>query len=85
MDDRIFKELSYTAYLLDTGHDNYDPDLKQGAIRPINENKFIILKTEDNTDNGMQAMAVAPVKNDRVDKSEIVIAYAGTNMLRKIG
>lgn len=27
----------------------------------------------------MQAMAVAPVKNNKVDTSEIVIAFAGTN------
>ncbi|MFB1052023.1 hypothetical protein [Paraliobacillus sp. JSM ZJ581] len=40
---------------------------------------YKVLKVEDNTDNGMQAMAVAPVKNDRVDKSEIVTAYAGIN------
>ncbi|AXJ12866.1 hypothetical protein [Streptococcus pluranimalium] len=42
--------------------------------------KYIILKSEDNPDNGMQAMAVAPVdKNGKADYSEVVIAYAGTN------
>ncbi|ORP06944.1 triacylglycerol lipase, partial [Streptococcus mitis] len=35
---------------------------------------------KDNTSNGMQAMAVAPVdKNGNVDYSHVVIAYAGTN------
>src|SRR5699024_8779664 len=29
--------------------------------------------------NGMQAMAVAPIKNGTADTSEVVIAYAGTN------
>ncbi len=28
----------------------------------------------------MQAMAVAPFKNGKVDTSEVVIAYAGTNL-----
>ena len=43
--------------------------------------KYKILALEDNQNNGMQAMAVAPV-NDRgeVDTSKIVIAYAGTRV-----
>lgn len=42
--------------------------------------QFQILKIEDNTENGMQAMAVAPVdKAGNVDTSQVVIAYAGTN------
>ena len=43
-------------------------------------NNFKILQVEDNQENGMQAMAVAPV-NERgeVDTRRIVIAYAGTN------
>ena len=37
-------------------------------------------KTQDNTDNGMQAMAVAPMDKDgNVDTSQVVIAYAETN------
>ena len=40
----------------------------------------VISKPIDNTSNGMQAMAVAPVdKNGNVDYSRVVIAYAGTN------
>ena len=40
----------------------------------------VISKPVDNTSNGMQAMAVAPVdKNGNVDYSHVVIAYAGTN------
>ena|SRR5690625_5220614 len=45
---------------------------------------YIVLKIEDNTINGMQAMAVAPFKNNKVDTSEIVIAYAGTNIDDKL-
>ena len=53
--------------------------LKEGAI--VAQGKFkIIAPPVDNTSNGMQAMAVAPVdKNGNVDYSHIVIAYAGTN------
>ena len=43
--------------------------------------KFKVISNPiDNTSNGMQAMAVAPVdKNGNVDDSHVVIAYAGTN------
>ena len=46
---------------------------KEGEL--ILDNKFQILSLEDNQNNGMQAMAVAPV-NDRgeVDTRRIVIA-----------
>lgn len=58
---------------------------EEGTIRKIpekvkgNTTVYKILKVEDNITNGIQAMAVAPVKNNIVDTSEIVIAYAGTN------
>ncbi len=58
---------------------------EEGTIRKIpkaikgSNVEYKILKTEDNTTSGMQAMAVAPIKNNKVDTSEIVIAYAGTN------
>ena len=53
--------------------------LKEGAI--VAQGKFkIIAPPVDNTSNGMQAMAVAPVdKNGNVDYSHVVIAYAGRN------
>ena len=45
-----------------------------------NDRFKVISKPVDNTSNGMQAMAVAPVdKNGNVDYSHVVIAYAGTN------
>ena len=45
-----------------------------------NDRFKVISKPVDNTSNGMQAMAVAPVdKNGNVDDSYVVIAYAGTN------
>ena len=45
-----------------------------------NDRFKVISKPVDNTSNGMQAIAVAPVdKNGNVDYSHVVIAYAGTN------
>ncbi|MHC4024659.1 hypothetical protein [Streptococcus sp. KHUD_018] len=45
-----------------------------------NDRFKVITKPIDNSSNGMQAMAVAPVdKNGNVDYSHVVIAYAGTN------
>ncbi|AND79405.1 hypothetical protein [Streptococcus pantholopis] len=43
--------------------------------------QFQVLKAKDNLDNGMQAMAVAPIVDGEPDTSQIVIAYAGTNPL----
>src|SRR5699024_6084273 len=69
----------------------YQVDIKESE-QPWKKNDIIenrnlaypykVLKTEDNTSNGMQAMAVAPVKDgtkNKADTSEVVIAYAGTN------
>ena len=70
-------------YIVD---DVYDVD--SGKVsNPIQEGRLVandrfkvISNPIDNTSNGMQAMAVAPVnKNGNVDYSHVVIAYAGTN------
>ena len=76
MSDKDYKEISMDAYRVD----------RKKVEQPLRENQkltksnFKILQVEDNQENGMQAMAVAPV-NDRgeVDTRRIVIAYAGTN------
>ena len=45
-----------------------------------NDRFKVISNPIDNTSNGMQAMAVAPVdKNGNVDHSHVVISYAGPN------
>ena len=41
--------------------------------------EFQILQIKDSLD-GMQAMSVAPIKNGKVDLSQVVIAFAGTNL-----
>ncbi|AUW96071.1 hypothetical protein [Streptococcus pluranimalium] len=56
-----------------------DEIVKKGSI--VGNDKYIVIHSKDNPDNGMQAMAVAPVdKNGEVDYSEVVIAYAGLNI-----
>ncbi|HEL0601256.1 TPA: hypothetical protein TUS96_001312 [Streptococcus equi subsp. zooepidemicus] len=47
----------------------------------IASGKYKILKAEDNPDNGMQAMAAAPIKGGEVGKNYIVIVYDGINHL----
>src|SRR5699024_8113881 len=74
-----YQDLSRDVYRIDQKHENYDPEIIEGAIRQVDGLKYKILKVEVNTINGMQAMAVAPVENGKVDTSKIVIAYAGTN------
>ena len=70
-------------YIVD---DVYDVDsnkvnnpIKEGRL--VANDQFRVLKTQDNTSNGMQAMAVAPIDKatGKVDYSQVVIAYAGTN------
>ena len=75
MTDKNYKEISDEVYKVDSG--KYNPLIEGQVI----DNKYKILALEDNQNNGMQAMAIAPV-NDRgeVDTSKIVIAYAGTRV-----
>ncbi|MFV8214216.1 triacylglycerol lipase [Streptococcus pluranimalium] len=51
----------------------------------VADGKYVIINAKENVDNGMQAMAVAPImgydekKTPIPNYSEVVIAYAGTN------
>ncbi|TXL62545.1 hypothetical protein FHP05_12120 [Cerasibacillus terrae] len=78
--EEIYNELSVEVYRVDQSHKSYDIDLNEGEVREIGNFNYKILKVEDNTTNGMQAMAVAPVKNEKVDTSEVVIAFPGINL-----
>lgn len=77
--------ISDIVYELDYLKNGKNEDLNPGMIRPFNvEDKSVgsykILKIEDNQENGMQAMAVAPIGADgKPDYSQITITYAGTN------
>src|SRR5690625_500502 len=79
-----FKELSRYVYYIDPKHEKYDSRIQEGKVIEMQELDYKILKIESNTVNGMKAMAVAPVKNNIVDTSEIIIAYAGTNIDDKL-
>ncbi|NGL84491.1 hypothetical protein [Streptococcus equi] len=67
----------------------YDVDANKVTI-PVRKNTDIlnryvkVLEAEDTLDNGMQAMAVAPIKGGEVSKSHIMIVYAGINHLTAI-
>ena len=76
LNDKNYRDLSEEVYDIDSK--KMFKIKKEGEL--ILDNKFQILSLEDNQNNGMQAMAVAPV-NERgeVDTRRIVIAYAGTN------
>lgn len=74
-----YKDLSRYVYFIDSKHNRYDSRIKEGYLLVGDNADYEILKTEDNTTNGMQAMTVALVENGTVDTSKIVIAYAGTN------
>lgn len=58
------KDLSQYVYYIDSKHDKHDPRIKKGWEIELKNIEYKILKTEDNTINGMQAMAVAPVGKD---------------------
>ena len=69
MVDRAYRDLSDAVYDVDKLKVK---DIEEGKIL---KGKYKVLSLEDNQNNGMQAVAVAPV-NDRgeVDTSKIVIA-----------
>ena len=79
------KNISDTVYLLDSSRKDFRPDLRTNVSIDFdsdkpNLGKYKILKVEDNQENGMQAMAVAPIGADgQPDYSQIIITYAGTN------
>jgi len=71
LNDKNYSDLSEEVYDIDSK--KMFKIKKEGEL--ILDNKFQILSLEDNQNNGMQAMSMAPV-NDRgeVDTSKIVIA-----------
>ena len=71
LNDKNYRDLSEEVYDIDSK--KMFKIKKEGEL--ILDNKFQILSLEDNQNNGMQAMEVAPI-NDRgeVDTSKIVIA-----------
>lgn len=86
-----YSKLADAAYKVDI-QKQYNPvretaNKSRSVITTASQN-FKVIKTVDTNDktnskgyadNGFQAMAVAPVVNGHVDRSQTIIAYAGTN------
>jgi hypothetical protein len=83
--DEKNKSISDQVYQLDSFRKDYKGGLEENSIQPYDLSNpqlgsYKILKVEDNQENGMQAMAVAPIGVDgQPDYSQIIITYAGTN------
>ena len=82
--DYVYKYLSDEIYKIENDKQNYAENKEifdSGGNNIAKRNKYKILALEDNQNNGMQAMVVAPV-NDRgeVDTRRIVIAKDRTRI-----
>ena len=82
--DYVYKYLSDEIYKIENDKQNYAENKEifdSGGNNIAKRSKYKILVLEDNQNNGMQAMAVAPV-NDRgeVDTRRIVIAKDRTRI-----
>ncbi|WP_247918254.1 hypothetical protein [Streptococcus oralis] len=76
--DKNYNDIVDGVYNVDAG--KVKRPWRDDKIFKSNGQTFRVLSTKDNTSNGMQEMAVAPVdKNGNVYNSHVVIAYAGTN------
>ena len=76
--------ISDKVYLLDSSRKDYESSFKEYPVLKYDDEldigSYKIIKVEDNQENGMQAMAVAPIGTDgQPDYSQITIVYAGTN------
>ncbi|WP_423835237.1 lipase family protein, partial [Streptococcus equi] len=88
--DSSYKKLSEQVYNVEPSKakSNDAPIVLKGnrLIDDKTGKQYRVLLVQDNNndahkinDNGMQAMAVAPIVQGDVDTSQVVIAYAGTN------
>nr|HEK9940763.1 hypothetical protein [Streptococcus equi subsp. equi] len=88
--DSSYNELAKQVYNVEPSKAKSNGDLVIVAGKtvkdPITKRQYRVLLVQDNNndahktnDNGMQAMAVAPIVKGDIDTSQVVIAYAGTN------
>src|SRR5699024_4400914 len=77
--EKDYGVISQEVYGVDSNATDYNPNLIEKATREIEGEKYKLLKTEHNTSNDMQAIAVAPIRNGTDDTSEFFIAYIETN------
>ncbi|MEX2785253.1 hypothetical protein AB3331_08685 [Streptococcus sp. H49] len=78
--EQDYNKISARVYNVDSGRTS--SLIKKGE--KILQDSYEVLKAKDNLDNGMQAMAVAPIVDGEPGTSQIVIAYAGTLPIRVI-
>ena len=76
--DFDYKEISKEVYKVRINKPGTNTPVKKGALIEKADNEFQVLDVLDHK-NGMQAMAVAPIINGKVDTKHIVLAYAGTD------
>ena len=79
INDKHYNDISEKVYWLDPKYPRYNEGYKKNSVKEFAGMEFQILQIKDSLD-GMQAMAVAPIKNGKVDISQVVIAFAGTNL-----
>ena len=83
--DEQYRWIIDKSYWVDKNKTDCEYHIEENKTYNFSDNdtrlgEFRVLSVKDNTSNGMQAMAVAPVdKSGNVDYSHVVIAYAGTN------
>src|SRR3712207_2154499 len=88
--DSSYKKLSEQVYNIEPSKAKFNEKKRIVEGRLVIDDKtgrqYRVLLVQDNNndahktnDNGMQAMAVAPIVKGDIDTSQVVIAYAGTN------
>ncbi|HEL0714888.1 TPA: hypothetical protein TUY03_001337, partial [Streptococcus equi subsp. zooepidemicus] len=88
--DSSYRKLAEQVYNVEPSKAKFNEKKKIVEGRLVTDNntgkQYRVLLVQDNNndahktnDNGMQAMAVAPIVKGDVDNSQVVIAYAGTN------
>lgn len=86
LSDKAYFWLSERAYWVDGKKGVLAQQMKEGQTyfydpNNLDEEAFCVLKIVDDTETGMQALAIAPVDDHGIaDMSRVVISYAGTNM-----
>ena len=76
--DLDYNVISSKVYWVRKNKKNNKKPLVKGRTFKSSNTWYEVLEVLDH-ENGMQAMAVAPIINGKVDTSRIVIAYAGTD------
>lgn len=79
MSPQNYNEFSDIVYSVDSNFKGEEILKKNEKLTLSDGTKWKVIEAEDNQKNGFQGMAVAPIKDGKVDTSQVVIAFAGTN------